>query len=317
MTGRSDDARGSRPPAARGGAPRRGAPSTSGASRGAGPRGHGRRDEASSRSPRPRSESDITRGGRGRGGSSDRRDRGDQAPGTERPRRGPAPELPPEADPKLLDRGARAGLRSLPESLADRVAAHLVAAGQLLDDDPVAADRHARYARQLAPRLAVVREAVALTAYRNGDYATALSDLRALRRMTGDASYLPVMADCERGLGRPERAIALARDSAAATLDPAGKIELAIVVSGARRDRGEATAAVAALRPYVQSKAVRPWTARLWYAYADALLEAGQASDARDWLAAAASVDEDEETDAAERLAALDTSLDEASPADS
>jgi predicted Zn-dependent protease len=151
----------------------------------------------------------------------------------------------------------------------------------------------------------VVREAAAVTAYRSGDYAEALSELRALRRMTGDASYLPVMADCERGLGRPERAIALGRDPAAATLAPAERVELAIVVSGARRDLSEPAAAVAALRPLVQSRTVRPWTARLWYAYADALLDTGERAEAAEWFAAAAGVDDDEETDAAERLEAL------------
>jgi predicted Zn-dependent protease len=180
-----------------------------------------------------------------------------------------------------------------------------VAAGQLLDDDAAAAHAHARYARALAPRLAVVREASALTAYRTGDYAGALSEFRALRRMTGDSAYLPVMADCERGLGRPEKAIALSRDPQATGLDPAGRVELAIVVSGARRDRGEAQAALAALRPLIATKTVRPWTARLWYAYAAALLDAGQAEDARTWFAAVADIDTDGDTDAGERAAEI------------
>ena len=116
-----------------------------------------------------------------------------------------------DVDSRELDRGARAGLRSLPKDLAEKIARHLVAAGQLLDEDPAAALAHAQYARNLAPRLAVVREASAWRRTCNGDYATALTELRAVRRMTGDPSYLPIMADCERGLGRPERALALAR----------------------------------------------------------------------------------------------------------
>lgn len=226
----------------------------------------------------------------------------------ERTTRPAEPPLPEDADAALLDRAARAGLRSLPESLADRIALHLVAAGQLLDDDPAAADAHARYARRLAPRLAVVREAAALTAYRTGDYATALAEFRALRRMTGDPSYLPVMADCERGLGRPERAIALGRDADTARLDPAARIELAIVISGARRDRDEPQAAVAALRPLVASKAVRPWTARLWYAYAAALADTGQLAEALSWFASVAAIDDEGETDAEQRLAELEQS---------
>ena len=111
-----------------------------------------------------------------------------------------------------LDRGVKAGLRSLPEDLAEKIARHLVAAGRLIDEDPQAASAHTQFARGLAPRLAVVREAAGVAAYYTGDYATALSELRVVRRMTGDPSYLPIMADCERGFGRPERAITLAAD---------------------------------------------------------------------------------------------------------
>ena len=54
-------------------------------------------------------------------------------------------------------------------------------------------------------------EAAAETAYAAGRYDIALSEFRALRRMTGSSDYLPVMADCERALGRPHNAIKLAR----------------------------------------------------------------------------------------------------------
>jgi tetratricopeptide (TPR) repeat protein len=181
-----------------------------------------------------------------------------------------------------------------------------VAAGRALDEDPELALTHARYARALAPRLAILREAVGVAAYRAGDYATALSELRAVRRMTGDPSYLPVLADCERGLGRPERALALARDPDARRLAPAEKIELAIVESGARRDRGEVEAAVVALQgPALRRQETAPWTVRLWYAYASALADAGRLDEARKWFVAVASIDDEGETDAEERLAEL------------
>jgi tetratricopeptide (TPR) repeat protein len=224
----------------------------------------------------------------------------------ERPRRD-EPYLADDIDPRELDRTARAGLRSLPQSLADRIARHLVAAGRTIDERPETALAHAKYARGLAPRLAVVREAYGLTAYRTGDYATALAELRAVRRMTGDPSYLAVMADCERGLGRPDRALALARDPDAAKLAPADRVELAIVESGARRDRKEYDAAVVALqRPALNRRDVHDWTPRLWYAYADALLDAGRVDDARHWFEAVASIDDEGDTDAEERLAELD-----------
>jgi tetratricopeptide (TPR) repeat protein len=221
-------------------------------------------------------------------------------------RRSREPELADDIQARDLDRGARAGLRSLPEDLAERIARHLVAAGRALDEDPQRANAHATFARELAPRLAVVREAAGVTAYHCADYAAALSDLRAVRRMTGDPSYLAMMADCERGLGRPENALELTSDPAGKKLDAAGRVELSIVASGARRDMGQADAAVIALQgPALNSTAVQPWTVRLWYAYAAALLDAGRLDDARRWFTSVAAIDEESETDAEERLAEL------------
>jgi tetratricopeptide (TPR) repeat protein len=217
------------------------------------------------------------------------------------------PDLPDDVDGRELDRAVRAGLRSLPEDLATRIARHLVVAGRLIDDDPAAAAAHARYARSLAPRLAVVREAAGVAAYRVGDYATALAELRAVRRMTGDPLYLPIMADCERGLGRPERAIALAADPQVSRLAAAERVELAIVTSGARRDLGEPKAAVLALQgPDLDRTEVAPWTVRLWYAYAVALLGAGRPDDARQWFESVVTIDDEDQTDATERIEELD-----------
>lgn len=218
------------------------------------------------------------------------------------------PELPADLPEGELDRAAKAELRSLPESLAEKVTAHLVAAGLLLDDDPQRAHQHATYARSLAPRLALVREAAGLTAYRTGDYAAALADLRAVRRMTGDPSHLPILADCERGLGRPDRALAFAKDADVAKLDPAARVELAIVISGARRDRGDYAAAVVGLQgAALDSNEQQPWTLRLWYAYADALLAAGRRDDAIKWFESVAAIDDEGETDADERVRELTT----------
>jgi tetratricopeptide (TPR) repeat protein len=218
------------------------------------------------------------------------------------------PHLDDDIGARELDRSVRAGLRSLPEDLAEKIARHLVAASRLIEDDPQAAAAHTQFARALAPRLAVVREAAGVAAYRTGDFATALAELRVVRRMTGDPSYLPMMADCERGLGRPERALALAAETDVRRLAPSERVELAIVTSGARRDRGEAKAAVVALQgPDLDRTEVAPWTVRLWYAYAAALVDAGRLDEARQWFESVVTIDEMGETDAEERLAELDT----------
>ncbi|NUW32261.1 hypothetical protein HTZ77_12575 [Nonomuraea sp. SMC257] len=202
----------------------------------------------------------------------------------------------------------REELRSLPGDLAELVGRHLVAAERALEeDDPDRAHEHTKVARRFAARIGVVREAAGIVAYRAGHYSEALSDLRAARRMTGSDAYLPVMADCERGLGRPERALDLVRSPEAERLDRPERIELAIVESGARRDLGQNDAAVITLQrlPELREQDVKPWSARLAFAYADALLAAGHQEAATDWFARAMAFDGDGETDAAERYAML------------
>ncbi|MEV0595282.1 hypothetical protein [Nonomuraea cavernae] len=166
-------------------------------------------------------------------------------------------------------------------------------------------------ARKFAARIGVVREAAGIVAYRAGNFAEALSDLRAARRMTGSDAYLPIMADCERGLGRPERALDLVRSPEAERLERAERIELSIVESGARRDLGQHDASVIILQrlPELRDPQPKPWSARLAFAYADALAEAGHPEAATDWFARAMAFDEDGETDAAERYAELTGSV--------
>ena len=201
----------------------------------------------------------------------------------------------------------RAQLRSLPESIADNVARHLVMADRIFADDPERGYRYAVAAREIASRVAAVRAFCGVVAYRTGRWADALSELRAARRMSGEDTYLPLMADAERGLGRPERALELARAPEADRLERAERIELRIVESGARRDLGQYDAAVVALQVReLKDPQRRPWTARLYYAYADALLDAGREDDARLWFARAAEADRDGETDAHERFTALE-----------
>ncbi|MEV0701324.1 hypothetical protein AB0I53_25915 [Saccharopolyspora sp. NPDC050389] len=183
---------------------------------------------------------------------------------------------------------------------------HLIAAGQLIDSEPERALEHARYARQRAPRIPSVREANGLTAYLVGEWNEALSELRAVRRMAGGPGHLAIMADCERAMGRPERAVELSRSEEATQLDQEDAVELRIVAAGARRDLGEIDASVVSLQTAeLDPKLQEPWSARLFYAYADNLAAAGRERDAFTWFVHAANADDEEETDAADRLEEL------------
>ncbi len=114
------------------------------------------------------------------------------------------------------------------------------------------------------------------------------------------------MADCERGLGRPEKALAMAAAPEAGRLDAAGRAEMLIVASGARRDLGQPEAAALLLRgPELDPSRRKAWSARLFYAYAEALLASARTDDAASWFEHAADADESGETDADERLAEL------------
>lgn len=180
---------------------------------------------------------------------------------------------------------------------------HLVAAGTLADEEPELAWRHARAARSKGGRMAVVRETVGLVAYRAGEWAEAISELRAARRMGGGPGHLAVMADCERALQHPEKAIELSRSAEADQLDEDGAIEMTIVVAGARSDLGQLDAALVLL----EESGVRneDADARLLYAYADLLAGAGRRGEALEWFMKAYDADAGEETDAAERIAEL------------
>ncbi|MCW2803639.1 MAG: hypothetical protein JWN06_1856 [Propionibacteriaceae bacterium] len=199
----------------------------------------------------------------------------------------------------------------MPKDLAEIVASHLVVAGQLIEDDPELAYSHAEAARRRAARLPIVREAAAETAYAAGHYDVALSEFRALRRMTGTHDYLPVMADCERALGRPQAALKLAKEAHRYGLDPSQQVEMVIVEAGARRDLGQEAESLRILQAAIESftgagEAARMPKARLRYAYADILAAQGRESDARSWFAAAAKLDYESETDAQSRVDAID-----------
>jgi tetratricopeptide (TPR) repeat protein len=216
------------------------------------------------------------------------------------------PPLPEDFSEQDVPMPVRAELRSLPHELALTVMGHLVAAGELVDDDPQLALRHALAARRRAARFAVVREVTAETAYAAADFPTALSEFRALHRMTGQDDYLPVIADCERAVGKHDQAlrtIALAKRS---NLSADQQVELVLVEAGLRDELGRRAESARLLRDAISGNlGSRQGQARLRYAYG-ALLEAEHDIEgARQWFTSARAYDDDELLDTQERLAAL------------
>ncbi|WP_238154607.1 tetratricopeptide repeat protein [Ornithinimicrobium sufpigmenti] len=295
---------------------RRGGPRHGGGSR----QGGGPRQGGSQRRPERREE--RRRDDRGRAGGPSRSDRDDRGRSgyqgrperddrERRPPRPKDPELPEDAHAGVLDRTLRAELRTLSKENAEGVGGHLVMVGRFLDaEDFDQALAHAEAASRRAGRVPVVREALGLVHYRRGEWAKALTEFRTARRMSGTHHLLPLMADCERGLGRPERALELAVTREARTLGAAEQVELAIVVAGARGDLGQHAAAVLELKDLATRGTGRePWAARVRYAYAAALEAVGRPDEAALWFQRAADVDETGETDAAEVIGLEDEPL--------
>ncbi|GAC55995.1 hypothetical protein GOHSU_02_01400 [Gordonia hirsuta DSM 44140 = NBRC 16056] len=211
-----------------------------------------------------------------------------------------APEIPDGVTASDLDPEVRRDLQGLDKATADRVARHLVVVGDVLAEDPELALAHARAARARAARVGVVRETAGIAAYYAGQWQEALSELRAARRISGDGdALLPLIADSERGLGRPERAIEVAQSPQGQALTGEEAVELAIVEAGAHQDLGDLEAAVRVLEGQ-DLRAGRTGTeaARLFSAYAGALLQAGRRPEALTWYQNAAAADIDDATDA-------------------
>lgn len=215
----------------------------------------------------------------------------------------PEPLIPEGITGYELDREINDELRSLSKETALRVAQHLVAAAALIEDQPEGALEHARFAARRGGRIGAVREAYGIAAYRNGDYRTAIKELRTAVRITGRTDLLPMIADCERGLGRPEKALDMASSAQAEQLSDESTIEMMIVVAGAYADTGDIATALASLEiPALRQKVNGKWQVRLWVAYADLLERAGRSDEARRWLELAADADTEQLTDAGRRL---------------
>ena len=302
---------GGRPPRRDGGPSSRGGSSSRGGGRSGGPsRGSGgTRSGGAGRPPRTGGRPPGGRDGGtqpGDGGRDEREARGGARLAPKTPRL-PEPRIPDEVTGKELDRSVHQQLRTLSKENAEGVAQHLVMVAATLEaDDLEAALAHAETAVRRAGRVPAAREALGMVAYRMGDFARALTEFRTVRRLSGSSHLLPLMVDCERGLGRHGRALDLAATPEVATLTEAERIELAIVVSGVRRDLGQDDAALLALQIPALKRPPKAGVFRLHYAYADALLDLGRDDEAREWFVKAVQGDTDLETDAVERLEELD-----------
>jgi len=203
--------------------------------------------------------------------------------------------------------GLRAELKGVAPEAAHVVGGHLRMAALLVDDDPATALKHALAAKRRAGRLQLVREAVAEAAYAAEDFRLAASEYQALRRMTGDENVVPVLADCQRALGKPAAALELLADADMSKMNSDQRIEAVIVAAGARQELGQMDEAQRLLRDAIASRrGGRIGQARLRYAYAAVLEASGDSTAARNWFVAASELDQTTAADAQRRVDMLD-----------
>ena len=197
---------------------------------------------------------------------------------------GRSPDIDEDVTGKELDRATFKQVQGLGEKQAGWVSKHLVMAGRLMVEDPAEAFQHALAASRRGGRLACVREAVALTAYMAGEYHEALREFRTYRRITGDDTHVAAQLDCERALGRSEKAVQLATEIDMEKLEREARVELVMVLSGVHEDLGDLERARTVLEiPELDRRRGYPFSPRLFQRYADVLAALGQVTESRQW----------------------------------
>ncbi|MDO5694650.1 MAG: helicase, partial [Aeriscardovia aeriphila] len=152
-------------------------------------------------------------------------------------RRPGEPKMPRGMEWSMLSPDDKQRLRGLSKEHAENIGLHILAAYTLEQTDPAAALEHARWVAKQASRVDIARETLGFIAYRQGEYALAERELRTAMRMNGELDYLPFIADCERGLGNPDKAIEVALSEEASHLKGEPKFELMLVFAGAYADK--------------------------------------------------------------------------------
>jgi tetratricopeptide (TPR) repeat protein len=179
------------------------------------------------------------------------------------------------------------------------------AAGAFAAGDDAETIRLGEQAKHLALRAAAVRELLGLAYYRSERWQEAARELGAFRRIAGTTEQNPVLADCYRAMGKPERAVELCDEIEPLKVDESVVYEGAIVAAGAVADLGRLDAAIHRLESLdLQPDIVEAHHLRAWYLLGDLLERKGRFTQARAWFDAVTAADPDL-TDAAERASKL------------
>jgi tetratricopeptide (TPR) repeat protein len=179
--------------------------------------------------------------------------------GQRRPARDAAPQrpdIPADTDPDLPTKIRKEIDRAITEKARARDVKACLWLGSVASEEDAHEDalRFLRWAKHLAPRLAVVREALGIALYRQGDLKAALTELQTYRRLAGSPDQNHLIADCMRDGGRElDRAIDVAMELVE---EPRGdlerRVEAAIVAAAIHAEAGRSGRARAVLGRFLE-----------------------------------------------------------------
>lgn len=160
-------------------------------------------------------------------------------------------------------------------------------------------------AKHMALRSTTAREFLGLAYYAAGRWRDAITELSAFRRMAATSEQNPVLADCYRAEGKPEKALELADETRARPPSAPILFESEIVAAGALADLGRLEEAIERLESLpLDPEVAEEHHLRAWYVLADLLEKKGRFTQAQRYFDAVAGADPDL-TDAPDRSARL------------
>jgi hypothetical protein len=139
----------------------------------------------------------------------------------------------------------------------------------------------AEQAKGLASRDATTRELLGLSAYRVGDWSTALRELRTYRRFAGETTHMPVEMDCLRAMGRRDDVAAVWDELQSRGARPGVFKEGCVVFASMLIDEGDLTGARDLVGPRTLKADPFPEDLRMWYVAARAAALDGDTDEAR------------------------------------
>lgn len=199
---------------------------------------------------------DVPRGAREPIGKERARSRSDAPPRPKREAAAPArPPLPDDEEPDLPRAVRREIERAVgPRRSRDVALALSIGAAAIDEERPDVALEVLAWAKHEAPRVGSIREAYGVALYLSEDWAAALTELQAYRRLTGRVDQNHLVADCLRALGRGvDRIAETAQELVEDMRAPADRrAEACIVWAAALADAGDIATGRAILRRFLE-----------------------------------------------------------------